>query len=227
MRARHDPQAGYYTTIATKISLADKVRLSRIADGFGLSIYELMQGLLMAMARYFDKGCLVTYDHNTMMNAFANTLFALKDSYSPLSIKGHDRRNIGQAILLVEQRPHKQPQLLAVSKDSQGNLIESYNYDTMLSAFMGALDPESLQALEREQKRQGYFSIAHTLHELVLQRTPAPADSMSEEIAELFTDMRTTTGEQVNEDIHYKGKHNIGDEYTAPTPHRKRHKVEL
>lgn len=227
MRAKHETTKGYYTTIATKISHADKAKLVSIADGFGMTFYELLQALLLAMVRYFDTGSLVTYDHNAMLNAFANTMFALKDSYSPLSIKDHDRRTISQAILLVEQRPRKRPQLMAVSKDHCGNLIESYNQDTMLSAFMGALDPDTLKALEREQKKQGYFSIAHTMHEIIMQRTPAPADSMREEIAEMFTDARTATGEQVNEDVHYKNKYNIGEEYTAPTLRKKRHKVEL
>lgn len=90
----------------------------------------------------------------------------------------------------------------------------------MLSDFMGALDPEALQAITREQKKQGYFSIAHTLHELILQRSEKPADIMSQEIADMFTDTRTTTGEQVNEDVHYRRKHNRGEEYTAPTPEK-------
>lgn len=97
----------------------------------------------------------------------------------------------------------------------------------MLSDFMGALDPEALQAITREQKKQGYFSIAHTLHELILQRAEKPADSMRQEIADMFTDARTTTGEQVNEDIYYKVKQNRGEGYTAPTPTKKRYKVEL
>ena len=227
MREKSEPRNNYYTTIATKVSRADKAKLVSIADGFGMTFYELLQALLLAMVRYFDTGSLVTYDHNAMINAFANTMFALKNSYSPLSIKGHERRTISRAFLLVEQRPHKQPQLLAVSKDHCGNLIESYNFDTMLSDFMGALDPEALQALTREQRKQGYFSIAHTLHELVMQHTDCPADMISQDVAEMFTDERTATGEKVNDDTHYKRNNNIGDEYTTPTPKKKRHKVEL
>ncbi len=229
MREKREPRNHYYTTIATKVSRADKAKLVSIADGFGMTFYELLQALLLAMVRYFDTGSLVTYDHNAMINAFANTMFALKDSYSPLSIKGHEKRTISRAFLLVEQRPHKQPQLLAVSKDHCGNLIESYNYDTMLSDFMGALDPEALQALNREQQEQGYFSITHTLHELLMQHAPAPtpADMISQDVAEMFTDERTTTGEQVNNDIHYKRKHNRWEDTTTPTPAKKRHKVEL
>ena len=39
-RAKHEDQNGYYTTIATKISLADKVRLHRIAESFGMTFYN-------------------------------------------------------------------------------------------------------------------------------------------------------------------------------------------
>ena len=192
-----------------------------------MTLYQLLQALMLAMVRYFDAGSLITYEHNAMLNAFANTLFSLKDSYSPLSISGHERRTVNRAILLVEQPPMKQPQLMAVSKDQYGNLIESYNFDSMLSAFMGALDPEALQAITREQKKQGYFSIAHTLHELILQRAEKPADIMSQEIADMFTDARTTTGEQPNEEIHYNRKYNKGDDYTAPTPHKRRARADL
>ena len=218
---------GYYLHVGTKITYSDREKLDVIAKGMGMTIYQLLQALMLAVVRYFDTGSLITYEHNAMLNAFANTLFSLKDSYSPLSLNGHEKRTVNRAILLVEQPPRKQPQLMAVSKDPYGNIIESYNFDTMLSDFMGALDPEALQAIIREKKKQGYFSIAHTLHELILQRTDKPADSMSQEIADMFTDVRTMTGEQVNEDVHYKGKYNIGEEYTAPTPRKTRHKVEL
>lgn len=226
-RAKQKEGKGYYLHVGTKITYSDRDKLDVIAKGMGITLYQLLQALMLAVVRYFDAGSLITYEHNAMLNAFANTLFSLKNSYSPLSISGHERRTVNRAILLVEQPPRKQPQLMEVSKDQYGNIVESYNFDSMLSAFMGALDPEALQAIIREQKKQGYFSIAHTLHELILQRAEKPADTMSQEIADMFTDARTTTGEQVNEDIHFKGKYNIGDEYTTPTPKKKRHKVEL
>lgn len=226
-RARNIQKNEYYTTIATKVSKADKAKLVSIADGFGMTFYQLLQGLLLAAVRYFDKGSLVTYDHNAMMNAFANTIFALKGSYNPISLRDHKKRSVCRAILFIEQQPRKQPQLMTVEKDPYGKIVESYNIDAMLADFMGVLDPESLQAIAREQKKQGYFSITHTLHEMLLQRADKPADTMSQEIADMFTDARTTTGEQVNEDIHYKRKPNRGEGYTTPTPVKKRHKVEL
>lgn len=226
-RAKQKEGNGYYLHVGTKITYSDRDKLDVIAKGMGMTLYQLLQALMLAMVRYFDAGSLITYEHNAMLNAFANTLFSLKDSYSPLSLNGHGKRTVNHAILLVEQPPMKQPQLMAVSRDQYGNLIESYNFDTMLSDFMGALDPEALQAITREQKKQGYFSIAHTLHELILQRAEKPADIMSQEIADMFTDARTTTGEQVNEDVHYNRKYNKGDDYTAPTPHKRRARADL
>lgn len=226
-RAKQKEGKGYYLHVGTKITYSDRDKLDVIAKGMGMTLYQLLQALMLAMVRYFDAGSLITYEHNVMLNAFANTLFSLKDSYSPLSLNGHGKRTVNHAILLVEQPPMKQPQLMAVSKDQYGNLIESYNFDTMLSDFMGALDPEALQAITREQKKQGYFSIAHTLHELILQRAEKPADIMSQEIADMFTDARTATGEQVNEDVHYNRKYNKGDDYTAPTPHKRRVRADL
>lgn len=227
MRAKHSKQQGFFTTIATKISHEDRNRLAAIANGFGMSMYELLQALLMAIVRYFDVGSLITYEHNAMMNAFANTIFSLKDSYSPISLQGNKKRTISHAILFMEQNLCSRPQLLAIDKDTSGNLMESYNIDTMLSNFMGALDNEALQAIRREQEKQGYFSLAHTLHEIILQRTDKPADSMSQEIESMFKDVRTTTGEKVNEDLYYKRIKNKWEEYTAPTPHKGMHKVEL
>ena len=137
-RAKQKEGKGYYLHVGTKITYSDRDKLDVIAKGMGMTLYQLLQALMLAMVRYFDAGSLITYEHNAMLNAFANTLFSLKDSYSPLSISGHERRTVNRAILLVEQPPRKQPQLMEVSKDQYGNIVESYNFDSMLSAFMGA-----------------------------------------------------------------------------------------
>lgn len=227
-KAKHEAQNGYYTTIATKISHADKAKLMNIANGFNMTFYELLQALLLALVRYFDTGSLVTYHHNAMINAFANTMFSLNDSYSPLSIKGHDKRSISRAILFVKQEHRQQPQMMAVSKDNSGNLIETYNFDTMLSDFMGAFDNEVLQALQCERKKQGYFSLAHTLHDMILEKVPQQ-DSMAEEIAEMFTDIRIATGEKINDEVFYpKGwEHGRNGESCIVPLQRKRVLAEL
>lgn len=208
----------YYTTIATKVSKADKAKLVSIADGFGLSFYELLQALLLAIVRYFDQDSLISYESNTMLNAFATVMFSNAGSYSPLSIRGHERERIKNAILFIERPNKEHPQMLAVSKNGNGDLLESYNFDTMLADFMEAYDPELLNLLEDERKRLGYFSIGHTLHELLLQRATPPADKMSEEINTMFQDVRITSGQQINEDVRYKRKNNnYGQDYTTIT----------
>ena len=225
---KHDAANGNSTTIATKISLADKVRLSRIADGFGLSLYELMQGLLIAMARYFDKGSAVTYESNTLLNALGNIMFANADSFSPMALKNRQKQHVSKAILFLQRAPGQRPQMVEVHSGTQGSMIESYNYDDMLSAFLGCIDPDGLQRLKDEAKRLGYFSITHALHELIIQRAPTTtADNMRAEVQELFSDVRIVTGEQPNEETHYNRKYNKGDDYTAPTPHKRRIRADL
>lgn len=218
MKEKSESRNHYYTTIATKVSKADKAKLVSIADGFGLSFYELLQALLLAIVRYFDQDSSISYESNTMLNAFATVMFSIAGSYSPLSIKGHERERIKNAILFIERPNIERPQMLAVSKNGNGELMESYNFDTMLADFMEAYDPELLNVLKDERNRLGYFSIAHTLHELLLQRATPPADKMSEEINTMFQDVRITSGQQINEDVQYKHKHNnYGQEYTTIT----------
>lgn len=227
MKMKHDAANGNFTTIATKISLADKVRLSRIADGFGMTLYELMQGLLLGMARYFDKGSIVTYEGNSLLNALGNILLANADSFCPMALKNR-QQHVCKAILFLQTQAGERPQLMEARTDTQGNMIESYNYDGMLSAILGCIDPDGLQRLKDEAKRNGYFSITHTLHELIMQRThTTTADNMSAEVQELFSDVRIATGEQPNEETHYRRKRNMSDDYAAPTPHKRRARADL
>ena len=202
-------------TIASKVSMRDKEKVRRIAEAFGMSFYELLQGLLLALLRYFDSECLITYDHNCMMNALANTMYALNDSYCPLKKKGRERRRVKGAILFVEDSPSKRPQLVYVSNNDDGNMTESMNFDKMVADFLRCVDPDCLNRLEAMKTELGYFSITHTLHEIIMQRTSS-GDEMKAEIKEMFSDMRIPSGQAVNEDIKYKrGCRQKSDEYTT------------
>lgn len=220
-RANKKMGAGLYRQVATKLSAENRAKLEIVANGFNMSVYELLQGLILSFIRYFDIASTITHEHNTMMNAFANVLFALKDSFNPLAQKGCQTESIAKAILLIE-RPHKQPQLISVCKDGCGNLKESYNFETMLIDFLGAFDPEALQVLTQIKTHLGYFSLTHSLHEIILQSKPAPADTMSEEIKLLFADERIATGDKPNEDVHYKRIRNNDENYTAPTMRKRK-----
>jgi len=226
MRAKHDAGQGYYTTIATKISLTDKQKLCAIANGFQMSFYELLQSLLLAIVRYFDTDTLISHESDTMLNAFANVMFATAGSFSPLAIKGHQQQSVKSAILFVQRKDGQQPQTIAIGKDGQGRLTETYNTDKMLADYLQATDPEILKVLEDERKRMELFSIGHTLHELILQASTEPKETIGEEINALFDDIRIPSGQATNKDVHYKGKYNRGD-YTQVTPHRQTYRADL
>lgn len=209
-------------TIASKITRADKQKLHAIADHLGLSFYSLVQSVLMTIVRYWDRGGLLTAEHYTMIDAFATVLKSSMGSYIPISAKDSENDHIKSAILLVERKQGKRPQLMEVHTDSAGNLVESYNYDTMLATFLSAIDPDCLQRLTDEARELGYFSITHALCEILLKCSArTEKDIMRADVAEIFADVRIPTGQRLNEDTHYKSKHNRGSDYTTVTPQKK------
>ena len=205
------------TTIASKITRADKQKLHAIADYLGMTFYQLVQSILMTIVRYWDRGGLLTAEHYTMIDAFSTVMKSSIGSYSPISARNSESDHITGAILLVERKPGQRPQLMEVHKDSAGNFVESYNFDTMLAAFLNAIDPDCVQRLEDEARELGYFSITHALCETLLKcSVRTEKDIMRADIAEMFSDERITTGQKINEETHYKRKHNRGD-YTTIT----------
>lgn len=214
-RSRREANGNEMVTIASKVPKSAKMEIKTIAESFGMTFYELLQGLLLALLRYFDSGRLVTYDHNCMINALANTMYALKGSYSPLQKRGSEKRTIKSAILFIEDSPKNRPQLLSIFSDKDGQMVESLNFDKMISDFLGCIDPEGLQRLEYKKKELGYFSITHTLHEIIMQRTNA-TDELKSDIQEQFQDIRIPSGQTINEDVRYKrGYRQNVDEYTT------------
>lgn len=226
MRAKHDATQGYYTTIATKISRKDKQKLCAIAEGFHMSFYQLLQSLLLATVRYFDKDTAISPECGKMIDAFAHIIMATADSFSPLALNGHKQQKVKSAILFVQRKDGQQPQTIAINKDEQGKLTESYNTDKMLADYLQATDPLIYRLLEDERKRMEHFSIGHTLHHLLLQHSTQPAEEMSEEIKSMFEDIRIPSGLTINQDIYYRRKHNIGD-YSQTTPAPRTYRADL
>lgn len=214
-RNKEQSKGGDFVAISTKVSRVEKERVKDIASAFNMSFYELLQSLLLALLRYFDSGSLVTYDHNCMMNALANTMYAMKGSYNPLRKSGRENQCLDSAILFIGDTKKKRPQLLSVCKNEDGQMIESLNFDKMVADFLMCVDPDAFLRLESKKKELGYFSITHTLHELIMQRT-STTNEMKVEIAEMFKDTRIASGQAVNEDIYYKRKRRTNvDEYTT------------
>lgn len=205
-------------TIASKVSRNDKEKIKTIASAFGMTFYELLQSLLLGMLRYFDIERHSTYDHNCMMDALTIAMHSLKGSYCPLKKKGREKRNIKSAILFIEDSPIDRPQLLSVCKNDDGQMMESLNFDKMVADFLGCIDPDVLQGLEYLRDELGYFSITHTLHEIIMQRISS-TDEVKADIEGMFKDIRIPSGLAINDDILYKKPHRINvDEYTTITP---------
>lgn len=209
-----------YKLVATKVRTADREKLKAIAQGFGLTFYELVQSLALALVRYFDKDSLIIHEHRVMLNTFGDLFMSMADTFNPLSLPGLQKREIEKAIVFVTARRSNRAQVMAIGKDGKGNLTESYNIDQMLESYLKATDPELLKVLTAEKGIRGDFSLSHTLHDLVLSRAAKPADRMETEIKEMFDDVRIPTGEEINRDVFYKQKYNKGD-YTAITPRSK------
>ncbi len=174
-----------------------------------MSFYELLQGLCLGLLRYFDKGILVTSEKNTFVNAVANILFSLPGSFCPLQICGKSTEKIQKCIAFVERPSKERPQVVVIEKDTEG-IKESYNYDEMLTMFLNSCDPDVLEALNREKNRNGYFSLFHVLHDLVLSRAPKQEDEIKEEVNEMFQDIRIEWGIKINDDVFYKRRHRTG-----------------
>ena len=204
-----------FLTIASKVSKEDKAKIKAVASLFGMSFYELVQSLLLGMLRYFDIGRDSTYEDNCMMDALFVAIRSLQGSYCPLQKKGRENRKIRSAILFVEDSSKNRPQLLSVNMNEDGQMVESLNFDKMVTDFFGCIDPDGLHILDSIRKELGYFSITHTLHEIIMQRTNTN-DENQEYIKKLFDDIRIQSGQAINDDIIYKrGKRQNVDEYTT------------
>ena len=210
-----------FLTIASKVSKEDKAKIKAVASLFGMSFYELLQSLLLGMLRYFDVGRNSTYEDNCMMDALFVAMRSMKGSYCPLQKKGRENRKVRGAILFVEDSPKNRPQLLSVSMNEDGQMMESLNFDKMVSDFFGCIDPDGLKRLERQRDELGFFSITHTLHEIIKQHESC-IDENQEYIKELFEDIRIPSGQAINEDVQYKrGYRKNLNEYTTITDNQK------
>ena len=214
-------EEGNVITIASKISRSNKEKLHAIADDLGLTFYAMVQACLLTIIRYWDKGCMLSSDHRNMIEAFGIILKSTIGSFNPISCRNKNMDKIKGAIYLVERKTGQRPQLLEVRMNEQGGIVESYNYDSMLSAFLGAIDPDALQCLEYETKKLGLFSTTQTLRQLIYNRSTPREDAIGAEIDEMFNDIRITTGQAINEDIHYKESHRTNlKEYTTITQNK-------
>lgn len=177
-----------FSTIATKVSAQDYDRLRSIAKSFGMTFYQLLQALILCLLRLSDNGSAMSAECLAMLQAFEGTMQTLDGSYNPVSNKRlNETEHIQSAILFVKRGKHKRPQLKEVGQGKSGMMWESYNTEQMFSRFLDVLCPDVTEALRAEQSRMGYACMTQALRKVVLQSV-TPAHTISEDVAELFTD---------------------------------------
>lgn len=220
-------QQGEIQIIATKVTLAIKDKLFRIAEQWNMSFYELAQALLLALVRACDDTRTpLSPKHETMIRTFLNTIISTDGSFNPLSIAGRYKEHIDGALLFVNRSPEMRPQMIAVTQGANGEWNETYNHDIMLLDFLRAADPKAASVLQREAARHDHFSVLSYLHDLIMQSQPSADARMSEDIDELFSEIRIATGDRINEDVHYKNHHNQRD-YSCFIEGRKRQRADI
>ena len=147
-------QQGRLQVIATKVPASAKVKLSRLASGWGMSLHALQQVLLLALVRSFDDARTpLTPEHDAMLRPFLNATT--------------DRIDV--ALLFLRRPKAARPQLLSVARRADGAFVESWDADRMLTDFLRAADPATAKALQRDTERHGHFSPLAYLHDLIIR----------------------------------------------------------
>lgn len=210
-----------YSVISTKIASSDKEKIVDIANRLGMNLYQLMQSLILALVRYFDKESPISDELNIMVSSFMDVVASIKGSYNPLKPSNQSGESIQKAFVFVQRHNRERPQIIEVGKDNKGEWTKNYNIDDMLSEFLEILNPKILNELKKEKRELGYFSLVQTLQKIINENGTLKKDEIEEEVKSLFTDIRVS-GLAINGDVYYKRKKNIGD-YTAVSPISKKY----
>ena len=164
----------------------DQIRRIKIV----LVVAALMIAVASLLVSHFLVRDLSIEEHNRM-EVWAQALHALNaaDETTDLTL-----------VLNVMEGNNTIP-VIVMNED--GQMMESLNFDKMVSDFFGCIDPDGLKRLERQRDELGFFSITHTLHEIIMQHESC-IDENQEYIKELFEDIRIPSGQAINEDVQYK-----------------------
>lgn len=205
-------QKNNVVTIATKVKREDKIKLEAIAKSLGMkNLYQLFQGLLLFLLRYFDGHTAISSDHETLIKSYLNLLSAQKGSFSPIQTTKVCNYDIRKAIIFIDRKRGERPQMISIGIGKDGAMTESYNTNEIFTDVMASIDPKLLDELNDEKQSINQVSIIETLRSLL---QPTQDERMHEEINKMFTDeidemfedLSIETFEQIA-DTHYKRKH--------------------
>ena len=191
MSTKTSKQKGRFISIATKVSAADWLKVNIVAEQLNMTMYEMLQSLILSLLRYFDKDSPLSDKGKDLIESFIQVINAhghgsriLKDGFSLSDVKG--------AIVFIKKKGEQHPQTIAFEKDLMSGWMKKYNTDDMLAKFLQSTDSETLQTLENERDKIGHFSLARTLHHIVLQYASQhdmqPAETIEDEIKTMFDD---------------------------------------
>ena len=199
-----------FHAIGTKVKTSDKIKLDVIAEKFGMTLYELFQGLLLMLVRYLDSMSSTSMEHEQIIKAFFSTLSTIQKGFNPMSMANKSQK-IKSAIVFLEQRKKNGLQPVFVCMNKKGELEESYNLDFMLNSLLASIDPQLLEVLKSEKEVQGYFSLTNALQEIVINKSDKIMHEeisklFSDEVEEIFSDLSIETFEETKGDVFYKRK---------------------
>lgn len=156
-----------YTTISSKITLADKLKLLGIAESFGTNINALGKALIFGVLHYLDKGS----DINEMNKKLFDTLCSVAKNVENCKLKNQT----DFSSIVFFRKPdykgicYKRPQAIIIRKNGD-MLTECYNYDTMLQLLLSSIAPDTLIKLKQIKRDMEYFSNLHTLGTLARRK---------------------------------------------------------
>lgn len=207
-----------FIPIATKVPSQFLEKIQNISQKLGLSKYQLLQSMIYSLIRFFDCPTQINDEMYRLIEAYFDAFKSLRNSYNPL-LGNEKKLKIRKAILFMGEE--KNAQLIEISIDKDGKMMESYNIDTILENILNAMNPNIVRILSKEKNKENHISILMALKDLVMNSTTNnPTVSLEEEVKTLFDDVRITTGEKINDRVYYKRKNNMKE---VPIIEKKKH----
>lgn len=147
--------------ISTKLFKEDRDKLRIVAETFGLTYPQFIQGIYWAIVRYFDAYSPITKDMLEKIKVFLPCIAFIGRGKAYRSVLYKEKR-INKAIFFMQETGKQLLQPIIVSMNGRV-LQESYNIDTITKCVLQVTSPNVLQILDEKKKEIGHFGIYDTL----------------------------------------------------------------
>ena len=177
-----------YVVCATKMSPSMSERLNQAAAFFGLTKYQLIQSVLCAFLRCFDKGGPATDEMENFLQAILMGIESTSNSFNMCNPTAEPMPT--KVIILNEDKnkPGERPQLSVMTRKG-GEWEESLNFDEATEAVLASISPKLVRAVDDERDRNGGMTFTTALDSLLRKGSAAASrPDISAEVRELFSD---------------------------------------